>query len=290
MDYTSIGSSVNSYIKSLDMQMKWQNKKCGGSFEKEASDESNAQTSIAEENADDKKEDERLKRINSKLLKGDRLTPLEKQYLLGKDPQAYSKVMDIELEQMYYERQLKLCRTKDEFRRASMFRTASALEKVKSVTNSSGMTEDEKLEVISGERMRAAAAERTEREFMRSGEFSSLPTVAEYAIAAKKLAKAAAAERQRKKEENARTPVVVKKRKPKLKNKKNGRTVSETKTVESAGSKKRYRIKRGLTKAQAEQSPEVKKVKRSRRKYRNAVAMNAVFAAEVAVKTLNIKA
>ncbi|MDE6762957.1 MAG: hypothetical protein K2J73_04690 [Oscillospiraceae bacterium] len=294
--------SVNNYIKTMDMQTKWQNKKKNGDYSadgvKTASQwveeqknkmrertESNSNSS----NNDDKSKDGVLKSITEKLNRGDKLTYSEKQYLQKKDPQAYQKLRDIEKEQAFYECQLKRCRTKDEFHKLRMIRTISSLSTVKSVQNNPGVSQERKLEVIAGEQQKNAAMERSEKEFIKRGELSSLPTQAECIAAAKKLAEARRAEKKPKektvKKEVAKKPQPVKSKDGK-KSDKSKKTGTKTVTVK----KKTYSLKRKITKAEAEQSYVVKKVKKAMKRGGITVSATAFSAATNTVKTLNVKA
>lgn len=293
MDFTTIGS-IGQYTKNMSMQVKWQNRQKSGNYEPEKKDTKDSVSEwieeqkkkagmIADESDDEKTEDKSLKAISDKLSRGEKLTYFEKQYLKKKDPKTYQKVIDTEIEQAYYEQQLRRCRTKDEFQRMKAARAAASLGTVNRVMNNPHITQEKKLEVISGEQMKAAAAERTEREFMRCGNYTSLPTESEKRYAEKKLAEAERNERRSKKDE---TKEEVVREEPKITEKDRKSVKVKVKT-----SKKKYRIKRGITKAQAEMLPEVRKTKRSRKKQKAAFTAGTVeFSAAVTVKTLDIKA
>lgn len=297
MDFTTIGS-VGQYTKNLGMQIKWQNRQKSGNY---APEEKSVKEKVAEwaekqkdsitnnfDNEDnqqgyDKSKDKTLKTIADKLTRGEKLSFSERQYLKSKDPSTYQKLVDSEIEQAYYEQQLRRCRSKDEFQRMRMARAVYSLGTVNSVRNNPSITQEKKLEVISAEQIKAAAAERTEREFVKSGRYSSLPTEAERRYAAKKLAEAERNERRAKKDETEKKVVVEK---PKVTEKDRKDVKAKTKTV----TKKKYRIKRGINKAQAEQLPQVKKTRRANKRSGIAVSGKAAFAAQVIVKSLDIKA
>ncbi len=153
------------------MQVKWQNKKKDGNFSadgiksasewaEEQKNKMRGKTQKADggESSDstdkDDYKDKILKSINEKLNRGDRLTPSEKRYLQQKDPQAYQKVLDVEREQVFYESQLRRCRTKDEFHKLRMLRTVSSLSAIKSAQNNSSLSSDDKLAVAAGEQQK----------------------------------------------------------------------------------------------------------------------------------------
>lgn len=280
------------------MQVKWQNKKKDGNFSadgiKSASEWAEEQKKKIKERAEsagggnssdeyDKSKDKVLKSITEKLNRGDKLTPSEKRYLQQKDPQAYQKILDIEKEQMYYECQLRRCRTKDEFHKLRMIRTISSLSTVKSAQNNPSLSSDNKLAVAAGEQQKNAAMEKSEKEFIKRGELSKLPTQAECIAAAKKLAEARRSEK-KPKEKTVKKEVAKKPQPVKDKDGKNQKT--ETKTVK----KKTYSLKRKITKAEAEQSYVVKKVKKAMKRGGIGVYGTALSSANRVVKTLNVKA
>lgn len=285
------------------MQVKWQNKKKNGDYsadgiktasqwveeQKNKMRERTESSSGSSDSGDDKSKDKVLKSITEKLNRGDRLTSSEKRYLQQKDPQAYQEVLDIEKEQMYYECQLRRCRTKDEFHKLRMIRTISSLSTVKSAQNNSSLSQDDKLAVAAGEQQKNAAMEKSEKEFIKRGELSKLPTQAECIAAAKKLAEARRSEKKPKektvKKEVAKKPQPVKDKDGK-KTDKTKKTETKTVTVK----KKTYSLKRKITKAEAEQSYVVKKVKKAMKRGGIGVYGTALSSANRVVKTLNVRA
>lgn len=286
----------------MDMQTKWQTKKKNGDYSadgtKTVSQWAEEQKKKMRERAEniggsndsdeyDKSKDKVLKSITEKLNRGDRLTFSEKQYLQKRDPQAYQRVVDTEKEQLYYEVQMRRCRTKDEFHKLRMIRTVSSLSTVKSVQNNSSVSQERKLEVIAGEQQKNAAMEKSEKEFIRRGGLSQLPTQAECIAAAKKLAEARRAEKKPK--EKTVKKVVKKPASVKDKNGKNSKTKkTENKTV--TVKKKNYTLKRKITRAEAEQSYVVKKVKKAMKRGGISVTGTAFSSANTVVKTLNVRA
>lgn len=285
------------------MQVKWQNKKKNGDYsadgiktasqwveeQKNKMRERTESSSGSSDSGDDKSKDKVLKSITEKLNRGDRLTSSEKRYLQQKDPQAYQKVLDIEKEQMYYECQLRRCRTKDEFHKLRMIRTISSLSTVKSAQNNSSLSQDNKLAVAAGEQQKNAAMEKSEKEFIKRGELSKLPTQAECIAAAKKLAEARRSEK-KPKEKTVKKKVV---KKPQPVKDKDGKKTDKTKKTETKTvtvKKKTYSLKRKITKAEAEQSYVVKKVKKAMKRGGIGVYGTALSSANRVVKTLNVRA
>lgn len=268
MDFMNI-SSVNSYVKGLDMENKWNMRKNTGNYKADGttsvSDWAEKQKQKAKEDNDSRKKasDKTLKAINSKLSRGSKLTPAEKSYLRMNDQAAYQRVMNIEAAQRDFEARLRRCRTKDEVRRLKMAYAASALSNVNDIKNNPHISGDKKAELISDQQQRSAAIERVHNDFIKCGAFSSLPTDAERVKAFKKLANAEK-DKQRQEDKTAVT------RKVKVITRdKDGKVKTEEKV------KKPYEKPAGARKvaarAKAEQSYEVRKVKRARRGYRASV-------------------
>ena len=304
MDFMCSGS-VNNYIKTMDMQAKWQNKKKSGNYsadgiktasqwaedqQKKLREQINDALSKKDKEGEyDKSKDKVLKSITEKLNRGERLTFSERQYLQKRDPQAYQELCDTEKEQAYYESQLKKCRTKDEVHKLRMMRTMSSVSTVRSVQNNPHITQEKKLQVIMNEQRKNAAMEKIEKEFIRQGGMSRLPTQAECIAAAKKLAEA-------KRAENKQAEAIVEKKvvkKPHHDKDKDGvksenTQKSEAKTVTVR--KKNYSMKRKATTAEAEQSYVVKKVKKAMKRGGVVIAETAFASAQHTVKALNIKA
>lgn len=304
MDFMCSGS-VNNYIKTMDMQAKWQTKKKSGNYsadgiktasqwaedqQKKLREQINDALSKKDKEGEyDKSKDKVLKGITEKLNRGERLTFSEKQYLQKRDPQAYQEVCDLEQEQAFYKSQLKKCRTKDEVHKLKMMRTMSSASTVRSVQNNPHITQERKLKVIVDEQKKNAAMEKTELEFIRQGGMSRLPTQAECIAAAKKLAEARRAEKRPKdtivKKEAAKKPHHAKD-KDGEKSEKIQKTEAKTVTVR----KKNYSLKRKITTAEAEQSYVVKKVKKAMKRGGVVVSETAFASAQRTVKALNVKA
>ena len=283
------------------MQVKWQTKKKNGDYsadgkktvaqwaeeqKKKMQERANSAGGNSSDGEYDKSKDKVLKSITEKLNRGDKLTYSEKQYLQKRDPQAYQQVIDTEQEQFYYETQMRRCRTKDEFHKLRLIRTMSSLSTVRSTQNNPRISSERKLEIAAGEQKKNAALEKSEKEFIRQGGLSQLPTQAECIAAAKKLAEARRAEKKPK--EKTVKKEVPKKTQP-VKDK-DGKKTQKTETKTVTVKKKTYSLKRKITQAEAEQSYVVKKVKKAMKRGGIAVGGTALSSAQSTVKTLNVRA
>ncbi|MDE6591701.1 MAG: hypothetical protein K2K57_01375 [Oscillospiraceae bacterium] len=280
MDFMNIGS-INSYIKTMDMENKWRTKKNSGNFAadgaKTVGEWMEKQKKKAEEKRSalsdlGKKGDSTLANINYKLSRGARLTPAEKEYLRKKDTAAYQRVQNIEAEQKDFENKLRQCKTKDEVRRLKLAYAASALSSVNSIKNSPYISDGAKAALISEQQQKMAAIDRSHSDFVKSGEFSSLPTDAERAAAAKKLANAENGNDERETHED-REPKKVKV----VSHDKDGKVKIEEK--EATKVKKSKGARKIAARAKAEQSYEVRKVRRSRKPFRSTAAGGDIISA-----------
>jgi len=248
-DYSPSGNNGNDDNKPYDA------KKAVSEWAEEQKNKING-SSDNSDSTDKEREDTALKCINDKLSRGERLTASEKQYLLSKDPKRYQEVMDAEAEQVYYEQMLKRCRTKDEFHKTRTMRALSALGALNSAKNNPNVSSESKLEAVASIQRSLNAASKIEADFIRRGEYSSLPTQAEQIAAAKLLAKARRSRCEAKKEREEKNKV----KKKKTVTWKNGKRVVKENKVKN----KKYRVKkRRITMAEAESSYVVQKVKKA---------------------------
>lgn len=201
MNVTMI-SSLNTYTKNMKMQMKWKERQASGDYtSKSDSGDSAVQRLLREQQ---EKAAEQLKQgtssvsrqqIDVKMRSGKRLTAAEMDYLKEHDPQTYQKAKQIEMEREAYERELKQCKTKEEVQRVKFNHAAAAMATVKNVESDSSIPEGQKLGLIMQELMKVNALGETERAFIQSGEYRSLPSENERIKAEKELKKAEEAER-----------------------------------------------------------------------------------------------
>lgn len=287
MNFMSI-NSVNSYVKGQDMENRWRMRKNSGNYKadgsKTVSEWAEEQKKKADENSDSRKksDDRTLKAINSKLSMGSKLTPAEKNYLRAKDQAAYQRVLSIEAEQRDYEARLRRCKTKDEVNSVKMAYTAHALSTVNSVKNNPHISGDSKGELISTQQQKSAAVERVHNDFIKCGAYSSLPTRAERVKAAKKLANA----ERGKEKQDSKTEVT---RKVKVITRdKDGKVKIAEKEKETAG--KPSGARKVAARAKAEQSYEVRKVRRARRGYRASVRASDFISVVSSSHSLDTKA
>ena len=183
MKFWAIGN-LNSYVNNIKLRQKWKQKKVSGDF---TSDESKTEKQRLNEQfkksyteqREENNNDETLSVIYTKINSGSKLTDEEMRYLQSKNPMAYQKVKNREAEKINYERELKRCKTKDEVKRLKMSKINGALMTINSVKSNPNIPDGKKLEVITEVNVKINAINKITSKFIKSGEYSVLPTDAD---------------------------------------------------------------------------------------------------------------
>ena len=187
----------------MKLQMKWQQRKSSGDYltkgysgTKESQKDQelqDPQSRLLESMKPDESASMR-QQISTKMMAGKRLSSTEMEYLKENDPQTYQKARTIEMEREAYERRLKQCRTKEEVQRVKFSQAASSLATVKNVESNPSIPKGQKLALIMQELHKFNAMSDTDRAYMQSKDYQSLPTEAEKRKAEEELEKAEKAE------------------------------------------------------------------------------------------------
>lgn len=195
--------SMNTCTQTMKLQMKWQQRKSSGDYltkgysgTKESQKDQelqDPQSRLLESMKPDESASIR-QQISTKMMAGKRLSSAEMEYLKENDPQTYQKARTIEMEREAYERRLKQCRTKEEVQRVKFSQAASSLATVKNVESNPSIPKGQKLALIMQELHKFNAMSDTDRAYMQSKDYQSLPTEAEKRKAEEELEKAEKAE------------------------------------------------------------------------------------------------
>lgn len=280
--------SVNSYLKNMDMQKKWEQKQRTGNYKadgiKTAGEWVEKQRDTFEKKEQEKENDTVLDSIKKKMYGGGYLSASELQYLRSKDEAAYQRTVTAENEGKIYEHELRMCRTKEDVQKFKMHHLVYSYDRVKSAMSDPSMSEDDKLDSVMGEFQRTSAVNKAERDFVRSGEYSRLPSQAEKLKAERDLKRAAKEESRARAEKRAEKKAEAEEHTEKAKQKrKEEKARAEGKKVRRLSKKKRrFKAKKArYTTAQAQNTNEARKVRRA-----NAKAdyeQTRVFAARAAI-------
>lgn len=188
MSFPMIGT-INDYAKSWKLQTQWNLKQQQGDLTAHADTLSDWLDGPSTDSDSPYGEhgDTKLRKIHQKLEAGGTLTQREREYLQAKDPEAYQELVKLEKEQAAYERALKRCRTKEEVQRLKMGRVTASLTTVNAVEHNPNIGIADKLEICMREKNRCDRAEESTQEFIRTGAYDRLPTEAEQAKANQEL-------------------------------------------------------------------------------------------------------
>lgn len=211
MDFMSAGS-INSYLKNMDMQLKWQQNQAAGNYRpsvqntqttkyKNVDEWLGAQKQKSEE-AEDKK-NKQLNEIKNKYASGKVLTLKEQRYLQMNDPVTYAQMQAAETAGKIYENQLMTCRTKEDVNRYKLSHIGQALSSIKSAMNDPSMSPEDKLNAVMTEKKKMDAVNKAEWEFIKRGDYGRLPSLAEKLKAERDMKRAKAEEARAAKEKEA---------------------------------------------------------------------------------------
>lgn len=176
--------TVNSYVKGIALNNKWEMKKKNNDFtpekkltEMQRKNEQFKASYKLQKKQEKELTDEIMADIHKKIDAGTKLTPDELNYLQSKDPVLYQKVKDMEREVKEYEEKLKKCKTKDEVNRVKMQKFSEITSALSAAKNA---PEGQKLAMAQHVMKRLASLQKCELKVAKSGHFNSLPTDEEY--------------------------------------------------------------------------------------------------------------
>lgn len=196
MNFNSIGN-MNNYLRTTELKSMWNLRKKNNDYASKGQERLDQmfERMYGKNGEAENGSDSRLSEIRNKLNAGGKLSPDEMEYLRQKDPKTYNDLKQEELEQEAFEKRLRRCKTKEEVERLKMSRINQSLSTISSVENNSAIPKGEKLGIILREGRRMKRMEESVEKFVRSGEFSKLPTEAEEALARKEEAERKKAEK-----------------------------------------------------------------------------------------------
>ncbi len=187
MNFFTIGS-VNSYIKTMDMQSKWQKKKNSGDFKADGTATMSEwcqkkQTDIEQAydiyESSKQNSDEKLSSIYIKIQQGSELTDDEAKYIKQKNPALYQKLKNDKLEKQAYEKSLKQCKTKEDVQRLKLQHINSSVAEIKSVQHNPNISDSNKLQIACAVERKISGINKITQKFIQSINYSKLPTDAE---------------------------------------------------------------------------------------------------------------
>ena len=164
---------VADYIRTTQLEMKWQQRKANPFMPKSGEDSFIAQ--LQKQNAEAEK-NARLTRIDNKMKTGEKLSSSDMEYLRKHSPTMYEKAVKIAREREEYRKALENCKTKEEAHQLNMSRMGQLLSEAKAVANNPNIPEDKKLELMEEIAGRAMAMSSEFAEFIVKEKYASLPS------------------------------------------------------------------------------------------------------------------
>lgn len=179
MDFSTI-SSVNSYVKSIELKQKWQKKKEENNLAPQSqfefwAEEQRKQAQGIPGTAS-KNKNMSMDAIQTKIANGKNLTYEEEEYLRQTSPVTLQHYKAAKAERDAYERDLKRCKTKDEVERLKTAHISSSLATINSVRNNPDIPKGDKYAILMVENQKMNAIAKITAKFVQSGEYADLPT------------------------------------------------------------------------------------------------------------------
>lgn len=170
-------TSLNAYAKNMEMAARWQERQEKGDYAPDAPEfaDHSFQNKVEEDNQPPKRSDKMEMDIEIKLNAGKKLSAEEMAYLKAYDPTTYQKAKTILRERKAYEKALESCQTKDEVEQLKARYASAAVERIRAIRNTPGLSAEKKRELLKMEHMKAAALDDGMHEFINSREYEMLP-------------------------------------------------------------------------------------------------------------------
>jgi len=206
--FSSLGSmgTIGNYTKQLALETRWKQKKASGEIVKTPRyDPSSYKTAAGKEMAQRKNEnldaidrlreeqeekDSKYEAITKKLFYGGMPNDEELEYIRQKNPALYEKLKAEMQEEKKIEEKLKQAKTKEEAQKVMQDHAMQALSAVKSVNDNPYISDSDKIALNASELRKLQYGKRAFERFVKTGEYSKLPTEAEKEIAEKELKEA----------------------------------------------------------------------------------------------------
>lgn len=170
-------TSLNTYAKNMQMAARWQERQEKGDYAPDAPEfvDYSFQNKVEEDDQPPKRSDQMEMDIEIKLNAGKKLSAEEMAYLKAYDPATYQKAKTILQERKAYEKALESCQTKDEVEQLKARYASAAVERIRTIRKTPGLSGEKKRELLKMEHMKAAALDDGMHEFTNGREYEMLP-------------------------------------------------------------------------------------------------------------------
>lgn len=170
-------TSLNIYAKNMEMSARWQERKATGDYapDEPAFVDHSFQNKVEEDDPRPERSEQMEMDIEIKLNAGKKLSAEEMLYLKTYAPTTYQKASTILEERKAYEKALESCQTKDEVEQLKARYASAAVERIRAIRKTPGLSSRNRRDLIKMEHMRAAALDDSMHEFVKSREYEMLP-------------------------------------------------------------------------------------------------------------------
>lgn len=170
MNILSMGTAT-SYIKNLELNLKWQERKQNPLKAKEE----DPQIASFKKQAAEQRRSQSIANIQGKMLSGLHLTQQELQYLRENSPADYQKAVQIEKERQEYKRELEQCQSKEDVEKLNQQKLQQFCTEAKTVAGNPNIPAAKKKELLEFIRMRMSAFMDEHASFIKTPEYQQLP-------------------------------------------------------------------------------------------------------------------
>ncbi len=170
-------TSLNMYAENMKMTARWQERQVTGDYDPDEPTfvDHSFQNKIEEDDPRPERSEQMEMDIEIKLNAGKKLSAEEMLYLKAYAPDTYQKAQTILQERTAYEKALESCQTKDEVEQLKSRYASAAVERIRAIRKTPGLSSRNKRELLKMEHMRAAALDDSMHEFVKSREYEMLP-------------------------------------------------------------------------------------------------------------------
>ena len=170
-------TSLNMYAENMKMTARWQERQVTGDYDPDEPTfvDHSFQNKIEEDDPRPERSEQMEMDIEIKLNAGKKLSAEEMLYLKAYAPDTYQKAQTILQERTAYEKELESCQTKDEVEQLKSRYASAAVERIRAIRKTPGLSSRNKRELLKMEHMRAAALDDSMHEFVKSREYEMLP-------------------------------------------------------------------------------------------------------------------
>ena len=170
-------TSLNMYAENMKMTARWQERQVTGDYDPDEPTfvDHSFQNKIEEDDPRPERSEQMEMDIEIKLNAGKKLSAEEMLYLKAYAPDTYQKAQTILQERTAYEKALESCQTKDEVEQLKSRYASAAVERIRAIRKTPGLSSRNRRELLKMEHIRAAALDDSMHEFIKSQEYEMLP-------------------------------------------------------------------------------------------------------------------